>query len=85
MWRIDPLPGNIRNTQAANNTEAVFSMARARHGAMQRTLNIFSRARWHHTTEGLFFCVVRAVFINDNRRNVSYVVCTMPRINQYAV
>jgi hypothetical protein len=49
LWRIDPLLGNARNTHAANNTEAVFSVVRAGTFAMQRTLNAFSRALWRHT------------------------------------
>jgi hypothetical protein len=43
LWHVDPLMGNARNTHAANNTEAVFSMKRA--------LVKFTRARWRHTTK----------------------------------
>jgi hypothetical protein len=59
MWRIDPLLGNARNIQPANN-RAVFSVVRAQAVAMQRTLNTFSRTRCRYTTEDLFSAVVRA-------------------------
>jgi hypothetical protein len=56
LWRVDPFLGNARNIHAANNTRAVFSVVRAGTVAMQRTLNTFSRTRWHHITiERLYF------------------------------
>jgi hypothetical protein len=43
--RVDPFLGNARNTHAANNTGAVFSVVLARTVAMQRMLNTFSSTR----------------------------------------
>jgi hypothetical protein len=39
LWRIDPLLGNVRNTHAANNTGAVFSVVRAAAVAMQHAIH----------------------------------------------
>jgi hypothetical protein len=58
LRRFDLLLGNARNTHAANNTGAVFSVVRPRTGVMQSALGTFSRARWRHTTEEVMQAVV---------------------------
>jgi hypothetical protein len=67
LWRIDTLLGNARNTHAANNTAAVFSVARLRTVAMQRTLNTYSHTRWRHTIGCVFCCGPCRVFKKDKR------------------
>jgi hypothetical protein len=48
MWHVDPLSGNVRNTHAASNIGAMFSVVRARTVAMERAQ--LMRALWRHTT-----------------------------------
>jgi hypothetical protein len=77
LWRTDQLLGNARNTHVANNTEGVFSVVRARTVAV---LNTFSSPRWRQTIERLSFsAVVRAKWLNNNKRGVFYVISILTR------
>jgi 3-deoxy-D-arabino-heptulosonate 7-phosphate (DAHP) synthase class II len=57
LWRVDPLLGNDRNTHAANNTRAVFSVVPAATVAMQHAIHAANN------TEAVFSAVVRAEWL----------------------
>jgi hypothetical protein len=50
-WRIDPLLGSVRNTDAANSTGAVFSLFPCTDRCYAKRAQL-ARARWRHTTVG---------------------------------
>jgi hypothetical protein len=80
LWCIDPLLGNARNTHPANNTGAVFSVVRARTVAMQRTLSVFSRARWRHAT---IHVMQAGVFYGSAPRILSHVQFSVANNNGF--
>jgi hypothetical protein len=74
LWRVDLLLGNARNTHAANNRGAMFSVVRARTVAMQHTPGTFPRTpdvtqQWRGC---VFCCGPCRVVIKNNRRCFIY-------------